>query len=316
MKLSRYIKWWVLVLAGILWASCEEEIIIDQPDITNRVVVEGFIENGLPPYVLLTRSQPFFGGVDLNDIGAYFIRDARITVYSETDSVVLQAYDRTVLSLLPDSLLKELIDSIEDIPDIVVYTIPFDDLFIGEINKTYRLKVEVDDKVLTATTHIPSPVAFDSLYVQPHPDPEIDTLVQLWGRMKDPDTSGNYYRYFTRVNDGAWLTGVQTVFDDAFVNGKSFPIFIPKGVSLTDKNDSDAFDADTYGYWNKKDTCYVRLSSIDKPHYDFWRTLEADRSSQGNPFGSFVIVKSNILGGGIGIWGGYSSTTAVYIPRP
>jgi hypothetical protein len=46
---------------------------------------------------------------------------------------------------------------------------------------------------------------------------------------------------------------------------------------------------------------------IDKSHYNFWRTLEADRGSQGNPFGSFVVVKTNI-NGGIGVWGGYGSS--------
>jgi len=315
---------WLLIIGFVFWSSCEEEIIIDLPDLKEKIVVEGYIENGLPPYVLLTRSQPFFGGIDLNDLGQYFIRDARIVVYSETDSVVLQQYDRSLLELLPDSILVELgrkfgiqIDSIQDIPDIVVYTVSLDDFdFVGEINKTYRLKIEVEDKVLTASTFIPFPVQFDSLYVQPHPNEDIDTLVQLWGRLKDPDTLGNYYRYFTRANDEPWLTGVQTVFDDAFVNGQSFPIFIPKGISLQDKTSSEAFDPDTYGYWNKKDTCYLKFSTINKDHYDFWRTLEADRSSQGNPFGSFVIVKSNIKGDGIGIWGGYATTIAVYLPRP
>lgn len=313
----------VLAVAAMLWSSCEEEIFIKLPDVESKIVVEGFIETDLPPYVILTRSQPFFGGIDLNDLGAYFVRGARVVVYSETDSVELVQYDKLVLSLLPEDVLQELgrqfgfeINSIDDIPDIVIYTVdPGEQFFVGEINKSYRLRVEVEDKVLTAITHIPFPVQFDSMYVQPHPNPDIDTLVQLWGRMKDPDTLGNYYRYFTRTPNTPWLTNFTTVFDDAFVNGREFPIFIPKGQNLRERTSGD-FDQNTFGYWNKKDTCIVRLSTISKSHYDFWRTLEADRGSQGNPFGSFVVVKSNIQGGGIGVWGGYASTINVYVPEP
>jgi hypothetical protein len=323
MKYSSKIVWIVWATAVLLWTSCEEEIFIDLPNIKDKIVVEGYIETGLPPYVILTRSQPFFGGLDLNDLGSYFIRDARVVVYSETDSVELVQYDRLVLSLLPQELLQELarqfgleIETIDDIPDIVIYTVdPNAPFFVGEVNRSYRLKIEVDDKVLTSTTHIPYPVQFDSMYIQAHPNPDNDTLVQLWGRMKDPDTLGNYYRYFTRTSESPWLTSFTTVFDDAFVNGREFPIFIPKGISLRQRSDGD-FNQDTYGYWKKTDTCYVKLSTIDKPHYLFWRTLEADRGSQGNPFGSFVVVKTNIEGGGIGVWGGYASTINVYIPEP
>jgi hypothetical protein len=150
MKYSSKIVWIVWATAVLLWTSCEEEIFIDLPNIKDKIVVEGYIETGLPPYVILTRSQPFFGGLDLNDLGSYFIRDARVVVYSETDSVELVQYDRLVLSLLPQELLQELarqfgleIETIDDIPDIVIYTVdPNAPFFVGEVNRSYRLKVE------------------------------------------------------------------------------------------------------------------------------------------------------------------------------
>lgn len=148
------------------------------------------------------------------------------------------------------------------------------------------------------------PLAFDSLYFRPHPNPEVDSLISLMGRIQDPPMLGNYYRFFTKRNSGPWVTTFQTVFDDAFFNGSSLPINVPYGLSRTERTED--FNPDTFGYFHKGDTCYVKLCMIDEAHYDFWRTVEAERGNQGNPFGSFIKVRSNIKGG-IGVWGGYGS---------
>lgn len=312
----------IAVCLLFLVVSCETEITVDLPQPTDKIVVEGHIENGLPPYVLLTKNQSFFGGLDLNDLGKYFVRGAKIWVSNGVDSVKLQEYDKSVLALLPDSIVVALaaefgfnITSVEEFPDISIYTVPINKIFLGEPGKTYSLRVKVENKTLTAITTIPNLINFDSIFVVPHPNIENDTLVRLKGRLQDPSGLGNYYRYFTKANSGPWLTDFGTVFDDAFINGKSFDIQIPKGIDLTDK-DNVNFDPETYGFWKKTDTCYVRLAIIDKPHYDFWRTLENEEANQGSPFGTATKVLSNIYGkGGLGIWGGYGSSYSVYVPR-
>jgi hypothetical protein len=307
---ARYILY--LLIATLGFTSCEEEITVDLPKPTDKIVVEGIIEKGLPPYVLLTKNSAFFGGIDLNDLEAYFIKGAKITVTEGSRVEELQEYSTELLQLLPEEERKALaaqfgfeLDSTGNLPLFRIYTIALGSDFVGEVGKKYDLRIEVDGKVLTATTTIPSPVSFDSLYFKPHPNPDNDTLLSLYGRLKDPDMPGNYYRYFTRKNSGPWVTGFQTVFDDAFINGTNFPIVIPYGIERSQR--SEDFDPDTFGYFKKGDTCSVKLCMIDKSHYNFWRTLEADRGSQGNPFGSFVVVKTNI-NGGIGVWGGYGSS--------
>src|SRR5688572_23112344 len=47
-------------LAISLLASCEKEITVDLPITDPKVVVEGTIETGEPPFVLLTRTQSYF----------------------------------------------------------------------------------------------------------------------------------------------------------------------------------------------------------------------------------------------------------------
>lgn len=310
----------ILLASLAIFISCEREITVNLPRPKDQIVVEGYIENGLPPYVFLTRNSPFFGGIDLNDLSAYFVRGAKIIISNGTEEVELVEYSSALINLLPEDERKQLadlfgitLDSTGTLPDFSLYSVPLSSTFVGEIGKTYSLYILADGKELTATTSIPFPVAFDSLWVLPHPNPENDTLVRLYGQIKDPDTLGNFYRYFTKRNSGPYVTGFSTVFDDLVINGKFFPIQVPYGVSRTDRNQD--FDPNTFGYWKKTDTCYVRLAMIDRDHYNFWRTLENERANQGSPFGSFTKVRSNIKGG-LGIWGGYASTVNVYTPRP
>lgn len=309
-----------ILFSVMTFISCEREITVNLPKPKEQIVVEGYIENGLPPYVFLTRNSPFFGGIDLNDLSAYFVRGAKVIVSNGTEEVELVEYSSELINLLPEEERKQLadlfgisLDSTGTLPSFSLYSIPLSSTFVGEIGKTYSLYILADGKELTSTTSIPFPVAFDSLWVLPHPNPDNDTLVRLYGQLKDPDTLGNFYRYFTKRNSGPYVTGFSTVFDDLVINGKSFPIQVPYGIPRSEF-DQD-FDPNTFGYWKKMDTCYVRLAMIDRDHYNFWRTLENERANQGSPFGSFTKVRSNIKGG-LGIWGGYATTINVYTPKP
>ena len=98
------------------------------------------------------------------------------------------------------------------------------------------------------------------------------------------------------------MPGYNSVFDDALINGTSFDFPLDRGI---DRNIDSTFN--NYGYFNRGDTIIVKWSAIDKSHFDFWRTLEFELGSTGNPFASPVKVQSNVVGG-LGIWGGYSSS--------
>ena len=299
--------------------SCEKEITVKLPTPEEQLVVEGYIENDKPPYVFLTKSTPYFGSFDINDLPQYFVSGADITVYSDSDSVQLVEYSSEMINLLPEEERRQLsiffgipLDSNLQLPKISIYTVPMGSSFVGAFHKSYRLKIQSGLKVLTAVTSIPGPVGFEKLWVEQHPNPQYDTLVMLYGRVKDPDTLGNFYRYFTRKNEMMFSQNFQSVLDDLLANGKEFDIQIPYGI---DRFGDHKFDINTFGYWNKKDTCYVKLSCIDRAHYLFRRSLEDALGNQGSPFGGYTRVQSNIVGG-LGIWGGLASTTSVYYPQP
>ena len=311
------------VASVLLFTACEKEIDLNIKSNPNEIIVEGHIENDLPPYVILTKSISLYDNININNLSNFFVHDARIVVSSDTDSVELVEYNSALLQLLPDSIAIAIaaqfgiqIDNADDFPDVSIYTVALDDSsFVGEIGKKYNLRIEVNNKLITASTTIPQPVFFDSLWLEPHPNAAFaDSFFQVYGWLKDPPAFGNYYRYFTKADNEPFLISTQSVFDDNFFNGKGFEIFIPKGKPIG--SSSADFDFDTDGYWNIQDSvCTIKLCMLDQAHYNFWRTLEANRSSIGNPFGSFVIVKSNINGGS-GIWGGYGSITGSYVRVP
>ncbi|MCO5233518.1 MAG: DUF4249 domain-containing protein [Chitinophagales bacterium] len=307
----------LIVAFTILMISCEKEIDVKLPSPKDQIVVEGYIENDVPPYVFLTKNSAYFGDFDVNDLDKYFVKGAKIIVSSDSDSIELVEYSSELINFLPDEEKMALaqffglpLDSNFNIPKISVYTVPLESSFVGEIGKNYQLRIEVDNKILTATTNIPNPVGFSKLWTEPHPSSQYDSLVQLKGLIRDPDTLGNFYRYFTRRNSEAFTKNYPSVLDDLMGNGKEFETQVPLGYN---RFSDEEIDFNTFGFWNKKDTCYVKLAMISRTHYDFWRTLENELSNQGSPFGSYTRIRSNIKGG-LGIWGGYGSVTSVYYP--
>jgi len=316
------IKKYILFFSVCIIAACEKEIDLKVPNPKDAYVVEGHIENGIPPYVLLTKNAAFYGNINLSNLANYFVSGANVTVISGNDTIPLVEYNGAILQSLPDSIAVPLaaqfglnISSASEFPPIIIYTVGLDNLaYVGETGKRYDLKIEIDGKTITSSTTVPPPVFFDSLWLRPHPNATLaDSFYQVYGRLQDPPAAGTFYRYFTKADNEAFLINDRSVFDDALINGGIIEIFIPKGRQI---GTTASGDFDRNGYWDIRDSvCTIKLSVIDKAHYDFWRTVESNRSSLGNPFGSAVFVKSNV-NGAYGVWGGYGSIIGSFVRVP
>ena len=171
----------------------------------------------------------------------------------------------------------------------------------GEIGKTYDLKIEVEDKILTASTTIPEHVPLEYIKFQKPSGNVADSLLELRTFIKDPEELTSYFRYFTAVDSEPLIPPFSSVFDDVFFNGKEFEFPLSKAEPINEE-----IDPGEYGFFTVGDTVTLKWSTIDEAHFDFWNTLEFNRVNQG-PFSSYTKVDFNISGG-IGIWGGYSST--------
>lgn len=276
----------VVVFALGMMQACEREIDIELPNAEDLLVVEGSIEPGKAPVILITRNRGFFNDfpTDLNTLLTEFVvTDAIVTVSDGVNSEVLE--------------LK--IDPI-NYPFVYYSGISI----IGEVGKSYSLSITYNGQVLTSQTQINESVPLDSTWFGLDPfNNEEDSLGVLYGEIMDPAATGNAYRLFSKRNSETNFFPVSGAhFNDDFVNGQKVVFF--NGQSSKPFFASDTFNREAF-FYSLGDTIYSKFCTIGRNEELFFNTLDAALGSNGNPFASPVIVKSNIQGG-LGIWCGYS----------
>ena len=292
----------------IFFTGCEEEFVPEISSDPPDIVVEGYIEAGeesIPPYVLLTRSLPYFSEISLNELDSLYVHDALVTVKQGDKTATLDEVCWNDFSPDEQELLKQVLGdlgiALENVPLNFCVYIDLEFTIEGEIGKTYDLKVEVEDKILTASTTIPEHVPLEYIVFQKPSGEVADTLLELRTFIKDPEELASFFRYFTAVDGAPLMAPFSSVFDDRLFNGKEFEFPLAKAEPL-----NEDIDPAEFGYFAVGDTVTLKWSTIDHEHFDFWNTLEFNRVNQG-PFSSYTQVDFNIEGG-IGIWGGYSSS--------
>ena len=264
--------------------SCEKNITVDLPEVEQKIVVEGYIEPGEKAVVMLTRSASFFAPVDSASLISYLVANALVTVSDgiTTDTLIATIDTNYYVPLLYKS-----------------------QTLVGQIGRTYTLTVVADGKTLTSVTTIPQPVPLDSVWFKIQEGR--DSLGFAWAHLTDPDTIGNCYRWFAKRlhKDKRFLTPPGSVFEDKFINGKSFDFAYNRGTepNSTAEDDNDG----ARGFFKTGDTIAVKFCAIDRTHFEFWRKADQQINSNGNPFGSPAPIPTNI-NGGLGIWGGNAST--------
>lgn len=271
------------LIAAFMLVSCEREITVDLPTAPEKLVVDGYIYEGEAPVVVLTRNQAFYGDLSFADTEGLFATGAKVTITSGGQELELTEFNFPIDSF-----------------NVVFYT-DLSGALIGEREKSYDLRIEHEEKVYTSTTYIPNILPMDSIWSEGATVADRDSLARVKVTFSDPDTLGNYYRYFTKRNSEPFYPGLGSVFDDLVINGESFPAQFDRAY---DRNSE--IDFTYYGYFDQGDTVIVRLCGIDEDHYTFWQTMEAG-ANRGGPFAPLTLVDSNIEGENVlGLWGGYS----------
>jgi hypothetical protein len=288
-----------LLAFAALFASCEKDITLDLPQPDERLVVEGRITSGSFPYLLLTRNGSFFAPSGDDVFSDMFVHDAEVYIEVDGQRYMMTEY---CLSTLPASL-RPLVYSFLGMSD---FELPTIDICVyislditGSYGEQYNLEITKAHHHLTATTTIPHAVPIDSMWYRP--EPGNDTLVALWVRIPDPDTPGNFYRYFTKRNSEPFYPGYfGSVWDDRLLNGQTVGFTLDRGYPP-----GASFEWSSYGKFIRGDTIILNINAIDKATFDFWSTFEEQKRS-GGPLATPTYIRSNIIGG-LGIWGGYGS---------
>ena len=289
-------------LALILFLSCQTEIEVKVPDYYNKIVVEGYIENGQYPIVSLFRSTPYFSTMTMEYLrDSVLITDAKVTVTSnkgETQELVL------MLSA--------------EAPLFLAYTTnSFLGGFKGELNTSYTLTIEWKEKTYTSTTSILSAFDLDSVgFVPTFGKTEIDSVANLRIWMTDDGQIDNYYQFKVRIHnaefqDRLWITTIPAAFDNSPFRGTSFNYEIMRGAPSTIfMPEMTEREMRRYMRMNYRagDTVYLKYARLDYGGFRFWLSANGELTFGQNPFMSPTPIISNIQSSTgercLGVWCG------------
>ncbi|MDR1345451.1 MAG: DUF4249 domain-containing protein [Bacteroidales bacterium] len=294
-NLSGRIKILTVACVMIVFTACEKEIKVTLPDYSNKVVIEGSIENGQPAVVMVTRSMPYFSYINIDTLmNKVFINNAIVTVTSSSGESEQLVFTRA-----------------SDISSFYfAYVSP---TLRGEEGKIYTLKVEFDGQEYSAVTSILHPFALDSIGFAPFKGS--DSTLSVRALMTDNPATTDYYRFQVKVrgkklHDRFWASCMPVAFDDLTFSGLTMNVEVlrtfPLRLFLEDMNDEQRKEYNRRTY-RKGDTVYVKYSCIDYDSYRYWITAAGELNG-GNPFRSPAPIISNIKGNNVlGAWCGYAS---------
>lgn len=283
-------RYWLLtmLLTGLL-AGCEKAVDFELEDTPDKLVVEATIENDEPPVVVLTRSLNYFSKVSPQLLAESFVHDAVVEVSNGVKT----------------HRLKEYTTPLGGGYNLYYYSIDSSNLstaFTGALNTAYSLRIVAAGEEYRSSTTIPERTKrIDSLWWEPMPRDSVEGKVVVMVRSTDRPGFGDYVRYWTKKNEEPLLPGFQSVFDDLVIDGTTYELEVEPGI-----NRNEGWDDEERSF-RRGDTVLFKLSNIDKATYDFWRTLEFNYTSVGNPFSTPIKVLGNISNGALGYFGGYAS---------
>ena len=250
-----------------------------------ELVVEGWIEEGGFPIVIVTQTIPLNGEYqDKASLADHIIQWATVSVSDGQDTVVLTG--KVDKGYFPP----------------FIYTTS---KMRGERGKTYHLKVEYADFCATAVTRIPPPPAVEQFVVEPVPD--LDTLYRVRALLNDPPAEKNYYQLFCRTGGHSrqFLAAYLGSIDDAILDGPAW-LNISRGHQL-------GIIQQYTPYFFHGDTVSVKVAQITEEAYHFWDSYTKIVAEGNNlMWSSFKSLPSNITGGK-GYWSGMGSVTGYFV---
>ena len=260
-------------------AGCTGALIPHSPQ---QIVVEGWIEDGKAPVVMVTTTVPVSTEKqELSSLEKNVVRWATVSVSDGEKEVFLTGRRN------------------DDYFPPYIYTTA---MLTGQPGKKYRLNVKYSGMRVMSETTIPQSHHLEYLRAEKSGD---DNYVLVAG-LEDREQSKDYYKFFVRVDgrDSIYISSFLGLVDEAILSEgvndiQIFNTFKPS--SLDVENEAEM-------YFKKGDKVGVRLCNMDQRVYEYWEDFDDVSSLSLNPF--FPVMKkirSNISGG-LGYWAGYGSS--------
>ncbi|MEC7646054.1 MAG: DUF4249 family protein [Bacteroidota bacterium] len=310
-------RYCLFFLIALLIFSCQEEITLDLPQAENKLVVEGGIEPGFPPYIILTKNQGYFDEINIDTYNDLFVNNA--------DTVKVWCFDETGEKYVKILDKVNLLDSFPPIYTDLNYDWSGNSIYeFSQEERTYYLEIKWNNQIITAETYIPKSTPLDCLWVEQRENASKDYKCDIKAIYSDPiETQNNILIKSKRIqhytfNEDSCKTKNKPDFplklvdagSDILINGETFETYFGRpndGGFPTAAYNAEHSKECTNGTILERDhdIVLIKFCQIDEPSLKFWRGLVRQAGTNGNPFAEPLNLVSNI-NGGLGIWTGYS----------
>lgn len=260
----------------LLFAGCQEEFQKSREEI----VVEGWIESGGSPVVLLTKSFVVELAKDVDEETSIVLPWGKVTVSDGTESVILTGdYDDRYFPpyIYSSSKMK------------------------GVPGRTYYLTVEYGNRILTAQTTIPEVDSLEAITVSTCDD--ADGMYQITAYYDDNPVTKDYYLFLTRIynDETRYYPAFLGLQEDGHLGLHNRQVVHPGIHTLTDS-------VKYHPYYHADDSIQIKFAKIDETTYHIHKAYNEMVSLSSNPiFSSDLSMPTNIQGG-LGFWCGYAVT--------
>lgn len=257
-----------------IFFACTPDLEVEMSD---HIVVEGWIEEGGFPIVILTTTIPVDDEYhEWESVQDHIIRWAKVSVNDGDKEYVLTG-----------KMNKDYFPP-------YIYTTS---RLRGEVGKTYSLKVEYSGKVVTARTTIPEPARLEWVKVKPSTNGKVSIVTAL----RDNPLTEDYYKFFikTEGKDSTYISSFMGLFSDDALSEDENIIYI-RGMQ------SEKFGMEESGvYHDPDDVVYIKLCTLEYEPFCYWEDYEDVSLLSRNPFFPVSRPMRSNVSSGYGYWAGY-----------
>lgn len=266
----------LIFLTVLVAAACREAHFPEDDGAVDEMVVEGWIDSGMPPIVFVSAPvkavDNLQSATSLSDVN---LRHARVSVECDGKTYPLTCRYSEAFFLR--------------------FYFTTNDLR-GEVGKTYRLKVEYRDMVAEAVTTITQPKELEGIGVEPE-EPGSD-MYSIKASLHNNSGEELYYKFFVwnTNRDSSYASSYSETFSS---EGRE------EDVCVTVKGGAHISGEETEYSFHKGDVVKVKLATMDSDAFDFWRNFDQNSTCLRFPVISVYRNCRGNVSGALGYWVGY-----------
>jgi hypothetical protein len=285
-----------ILLAIVLFGSCEKYIDIEIPDEGRKITVNCFINDSDKPILMLTRSKFIL------DSGNEFSMIDSAKAYLYLNGVQVAEFFQQDTSSIPEPW------------DIGAYVADY----TCQPGKQYTIKVIKDGETITSSTQIPNSVTIQSIDTMTILNQDGYKNLRIKITINDPANIENYYQFSFRTIS----FGYEQILSFP-VNQSDFGVTVTSYQSYLITNDklfngqskTFIFDLDAGNFYDLVTPLSIVVNGVSKDMFLYYQQLQKYQNAQNSFLAEPVMMYTNIENG-LGIFAGYSShITNIDVPR-